>query len=391
MPEYKPSRNDKFAFGIWCVTNPGADPFGPPTREPMDPIDAIRGLAEHEAWGFESHDNDLYPIDATPAQVGKALKAAKAVMADTGIVCQAFTTNLFTHPVFKDGAFTSNAPQVRAYAVRKAVLAVDAAAELDARNFIFWGGREGAEVDLAKDPAVAIKRLRDAINFICDYGRSVAPKMTFSIEPKPNEPRGDTFLPTVGSALAFIETLSPANCKIVGVNPEVAHVKMAGLNVYHEYAQALEAGKLTELHINDQKPLRYDQDLSFGSVSLKESFFLVKLTMDHNFAGAKSWDAHAYRSEDTAGVWDFVARNMRTWKILEEKVRRVNDDAEITALLAEITASDHDLEDLHRTFSPDNVERLKELKLKPDRLATSRRLPYERLDQLLNEVLLGVR
>lgn len=391
MATYEPSADDKFAFGVWCVMNTGRDPFGSPTREPMSAIDAVRGLARHGVWGFEAHDNDLYPVDATASQVSKGLKQLKKVIKDVGIVCQAFTTGLFAHPVFKDGAFTSNDPKVRAYAVRKALLAVDAAAELEARNFIFWGGREGTEVDLSKDPAVALRRMRDAINFVCDYGRGAAPAMTYSIEPKPNEPRGDLYLPTVGNALAFIETLSPANRKVVGVNPEVGHVKMAGLNIYHEFGQALEAGKLVELHINDQKPLRYDQDLSFGSVAVKEAFLLVKLTVDHKFEGAKSWDAHPYRSEDAEGVWEFVTRNMRTWKILEEKVRQVNADREISSLLTEIQETDPQLDALYARFSPENARKIKALNFKADRLANNRRLPYERLDMLLDEVLMGIR
>ncbi len=391
MATYEPSGNDKFAFGVWCVMNRGSDPFGGPTRKGMTAIDAVKGLARCGAWGFEAHDNDIYPIDATPARVSQGLKQVANVMRDTGIVCASFTTNLFSHPVFKDGAFTSNDPKVRAYALRKVLLAIDAAAQLDAKNFIFWGGREGAEVDLAKDPVTALGRFRDALNFACDYGRSVAPAMTYSIEPKPNEPRGDIYLPTVGNALAFIQTLSPANRKVVGVNPEVGHVKMAGLNIYHEFGQALEAGKLTELHINDQKPLRYDQDLSFGSVSIKEAFLLVKLTVDHKFTGAKSWDAHPYRSEDEQGVWDFVARNMRTWKILEEKVGQVAADPEISALLTEIQDTDPTLDALCAHYSPRAARKLKALPLKPDKLAAARRLPYERLDMLLDEVLMGVR
>jgi xylose isomerase len=391
MDAYMPTSSDRFAFGIWCVMNPGGDPFGAPTRKPMTAAEAVIGLARHGAWGFEAHDNDIYPIDASAGQISKGLKQIRKVMKDTGIICQSFTTNLFAHPVFKDGAFTSNDPKVRAYAVRKVLIAIDAAAELGARNFIFWGGREGTEVDLAKDPAVALRRFREAINFVCDYGRGAAPEMTYSIEPKPNEPRGDMYLPTVGNALAFIETLSPANRKVVGVNPEVGHVKMAGLNIYHEFGQALEAGKLVELHINDQKPLRYDQDLSFGSVSLKEAFLLVKLTVDHKFEGAKSWDAHPYRSEDEQGVWEFVDRNMRTWKMLEEKVRQVNQDAEIASLLSEIQKTDPRLDGLYSRFSAENARKIKGLPFKADKLATSRRLPYERLDMRLDQSLMGLR
>ncbi|HEX2973796.1 MAG TPA: hypothetical protein VHP11_15800 [Tepidisphaeraceae bacterium] len=244
-------------------------------------------------------------------------------------------------------------------------------------------------MDLSKDPTVALDRLRQAINFVCDYGRSIAHDMTYSLEPKPNEPRSDMYLPTVGSALAFIETLSPANRKVTGVNPEVAHVKMAGLNPYHEFGQALAAGKLIELHINDQKGPRYDQDLSFGSISIKEAFLLVKLLADHGFEGVKAWDAHPYRSEDEQGTWDFVRRNMRMWKILEEKVREVNEDKVIQDLLMEIQETTSKLDTLYTRYSPQNARKLKSLKFDADKIARNRRLPYERLDQLLEEVLLG--
>jgi len=391
MTAYQPSKQDKFAFGVWCVMNEGRDPFGAPTRRPIPATRAIEGLAKAGAWGFEAHDNDLWPIGATASQISRAVREVKKVMDQTGIACAAISANLFAHPVFKDGAFTSHDPKIRAYAVQKTLIAVDAAAELGAQNFIFWGGREGTEVDLSKDPVAALNRLRDAINFILSYARSNKYKLAFTLEPKPNEPRGDAYLPSVGNALAFIETLEPANTKRIGVNPEVAHVKMAGLNIYHEFGQAIQAGKLVELHINDQKPLRYDQDLSFGSVSLKEAFFLVKLIVDHKWNGIKAFDAHAYRSEDRRGVWDFVARNLRTWKILEEKVQQANADPEIRALLAEIQAADPALDGLYAKFSPAGAEKIKRLRIRPDELANSRRLPYERLDQLLTEVLLGVR
>lgn len=390
MSAYQPTASDKFAFGLWCVMNVGADPFGAATRKALSAVRAVSGLAERGCWGFEFHDNDMIPLAATPTQARKIIRQVRRVMDDTGIRCASGTTNLFFHPVFKDGAFTSNDPGVRAYAVHKAMRAIDLAAELRAQNFIFWGGREGAEVDLAKDPVEAIKRFRQAVNFLCHYARRNRYPMTFTIEPKPNEPRGDIYLPTVGNVLAFIETLDPPVRKKVGVNPEVAHIKMAGLNPYHEYAQAMEAGKLFELHLNDQKPLRYDQDLAFASTDLKEAFFIVKLMVDHKFKGVKAFDAHPYRTEDQDGVWQFVERNMRIYKMLEERVAQVNADPQVSELLAQITAGDTKLDGLYAKYSPAAVRRLRTLRLDPDRLARSRRLPYEQLDHRLNELLMGL-
>jgi len=391
MREYAPQPQDKFAFGVWCVMNVGRDPFGDATRRTISALKAIRGLGERGVWGFEFHDNDIFPLGASPAQVRKISREVRRIMDATGICCASGTTNLFYHPVFKDGAFTSHDPQIRTYAVQKVMHAVDLAVELGAKNFIFWGGREGAEVDLAKDPVEAIKRFREAINFLCDYVRRNKYPLTFTIEPKPNEPRGDIYLPSVGNVLAFIETLDPPNRRMVGTNPEVAHIKMAGLDPYHEFAQALEAGKLFELHLNDQKPLRYDQDLAFGSACLKESFFIVKLLVDRRFKGIKAFDAHPYRSEDEAGVWDFVERNMRTYKILEEKVHQLNANREARELLAELRAGEPKFDGLFAKFSPAAARKIKALRFDPNRLARGKRLAYERLDQILTEVLLGVR
>jgi xylose isomerase len=389
MAAFMPAHSDRFAFGVWCVMNRGRDPFGEPTRKPVDALKAVRGLGERGVWGFEFHDNDIFPLGSSAAQIRRIKTELQKIMNDTGICCCSGTTNLFTHPVFKDGAFTSNDPAVRAYAVQKVMNAIDIAADLGAGNFIFWGGREGAEVDMAKEPITAIRRFRDAINFLAEYVRKNKYQMTFTLEPKPNEPRGDIYLPTVGNVLAFIETLEPANRSMVGINPEVAHIKMAGLNCYHEFAQALEAGKLFELHLNDQKPLRYDQDLAFGSVDLKDAFFIVKLMVDHNFRGTKAFDAHAYRSEDEAGVWDFVERSMRCYKMLEAKAQEANEHPAIQELLNEIQAGDRNLDGVFATYSPAAAKKIKALNLNPDKLATSRSLAYERLDGLLTEVLLG--
>ncbi len=378
---------DKFAFGIWCVTNRGADPFGDQVRGRISAIDAIRGLARRGYWGFEFHDNDLWPIGATAKQIDKTVADVKKVMRETGIRCASGTTNLFYHPVFKDGAFTSHDPQVRAYAVAKALRAIDAAAELDADNFIFWGGREGAEVDAAKDPVEALKRFREAISFLVDYIVSSGYRMTVTIEPKPNEPRGDLYLPAVGNALAFIATLPARLGKRVGVNPEYAHIKMAGLNVLHEFGQALEAGKLFELHLNDQVPLRYDQDLAFGSSNPKEALLLVRMLRRHGFDGIVAFDCHPYRTEDEAGVWDFVERNMRNYRLLAERADLIDADPRLRELLAEVNPGGRSP---HAKFSRDAARKLKAAKFDPDKLARSRRLAYERLDQVFTELVIGL-
>jgi len=371
--------------------NIGRDPFGDAVRRGMSGVAAVRGLGERGVWGFEFHDNDIFPLGASGTQVAKIRRELRKVMDGTGIVCASGTTNLFYHPVFKDGAFTSHDPKVRAYAVQKVMNAIDLSAELGARNFIFWGGREGAEVDVAKDPLEATRRFREAIDFLCEYVRRNRYSIRFTIEPKPNEPRGDIYLPAVGNVLAFITTLDPAHQKMVGVNPEVAHIKMAGLNPYHEYAQALEARKLFELHLNDQKPERYDQDLTFGSVNVKEAFLIVKLMVDHGFDDIKAFDCHPYRTENEDGVWDFVDRNMRMYKVLEAKVHEVNADRQMQALLEEIREQDPTYDGLYARYSPAAVRKIRALRLDPNKLHRSKRLAYERLDQRLNELLLGVR
>jgi len=263
--------------------------------------------------------------------------------------------------------------------------ALDVATELGTQVFVFWGGREGVEVDASKDPVEAAKWFREAMNFLCEYVISNDYDIKFSIEPKPNEPRGDLYLPTVGSVLAFIGTLDhPDMC---GINPETAHIKMAGLNPYHEFAQALDAGKLLDVHLNGQKPLRFDQDLSFGSDDLKEAFFTTKLLVDHAYAGTVGFDAHPYRTE--SDPWDFVDRNMRTYKIMKEKVRLFNENKEIQDLLKEIHGANPQLRGAMAKFSKAEATKLKQLTFDPSAL-TSRKLPYERLDQLVTELLLGV-
>jgi len=382
---YAPTKEDKFAFGIWCLQNRGRDPFGDQTRPELNTLECIRGLAQRGCYGFEFHDNDVIPFGASPTQRDQILRDLKKAMADWGIKPTMATTNLFYHPVFKDGAFTSTDPAIRAFATQKVLNAVDVAAELGTQVFVFWGGREGTEVDAAKDPVTATQWFREALNFLCEYVIANDYDIKFSLEPKPNEPRGDLYLPTVGSILAFIATLDhPDMC---GINPETAHIKMAGLNPYHEFAQALDAGKLLDVHLNGQKPLRFDQDLSFGSDDLKDAFFTTKLLVDHQYGGTIGFDAHPYRTE--ADPWNFVERNMRTYKIMQAKVQQFNGHPEIQGLLQEIHGANPNLRGLMGKFSKEQAQKLKGMSFDVDRLA-ARRLPYERLDQLLTELLLGV-
>jgi xylose isomerase len=382
---FAPTKQDRFAFGIWCLQNRGRDPFGDATRPELPALEAIKGLAQRGCYGFEFHDNDIVPFDASPAQRDQILKDVKRAVADWGIKPTMATTNLFYHPVFKDGAFTSSDPAVRLFATQKVMRCLDIAAELGTEIFVFWGGREGVEVDASKDPIDAGGWFREALNFLCEYVLANNYAIKFSLEPKPNEPRGDLYLPTVGSMLAFIATLDHPD--MVGVNPETAHIKMAGLNPYHEFAQALDAGKLLDVHLNGQKPLRFDQDLSFGSDDLKEAFFTIKLLLDHDYQGTLGFDAHPYRTE--GDPWDFVERNMRTAKIMKEKVRQFNENAEIQGLLKEIGGASRDLAGLTAKYSKDAAQKLKGMSFDVAKM-TARRLPYERLDQLVTELLLGV-
>jgi xylose isomerase len=382
---FAPTREDKFAFGIWCLQNRGRDPFGDQTRPELPALDCIKGLAQRQCYGFEFHDNDIIPFDASSGKRDGILRDVKKVMGDTGIKATMATTNTFYHPVFKDGAFTSTDPAVRLFTTQKVMRCLDIANDLGAQVFVFWGGREGVEVDASKDPMDATRWFRDSINFLCNYVLSQGYNIKFSIEPKPNEPRGDLYLPTVGSVLAFIATLD--HPEMVGINPETAHIKMAGLNPYHEFAQALDAGKLLDVHLNGQKPLRFDQDLSFGSDDLKEAFFTAKLLTDHEYDGTIGFDCHPYRNE--ADPWDFVERNLRTYKIMKMKVQQFRENKEIQDLLKEIHGANPGLRAFTTKYSRDAAQQLKDMSFDPNALA-ARKLPYERLDQLVTELLLGV-
>src|SRR6187551_2259069 len=370
---YSPTPQDKFTFGLWTVGNRGRDPFGEFVRAPLDPVTAVHRLAGIGAWGVNFHDNDLVPIDATAGERDRIVREFRRALDATGVTVPMATTNLFTDPVFKDGAFTSHDARVRRFAVQKTMRAIDLGVELGAKTYVFWGGREGAEVDAAKDPIEAIKRFREAINFLCEYARDQKYALRFALEAKPNEPRGDIYFATTASYLAFIPTLDHPD--MVGVNPEVAHEQMAGLNFYHVVAQAIEAGKLFHIDLNDQKGPRFDQDLRFGSESIKNLFFLVRL-LESSYDGPRHFDAHPYRSENEEGVWAFAAGCMRNYLILKEKGRQFDEDGEVQSLLAQIrNGSGSNGERLGR-YSSEEAKRIKELGLDRAELA-SKSLPYE--------------
>jgi xylose isomerase len=388
MTDYTPKPEDKFTFGLWTVANIGRDPFGGPVRESKSPVELVHLLAEVGAYGVNFHDNDLVPIDATPVERDQIVRDFKQALAETGLCVPMATTNLFFDPAFKDGAFTANDPKVRAYALQKTMNAIDLGVELGAKVYVFWGGREGTETDASKDPITSIKRTREAMNFLCDYVLDKKYDLKFALEAKPNEPRGDIYNATTGHMLAFIETLD--HPEMVGVNPEVAHEHMAGLNFVHGVAQALDAGKLFHIDLNDQAFGRYDQDFRFGAVNLKSAFFLVKLLEDHGYAGSRHFDAHAYRTEDYEGVKDFARGCMRTYLILKEKAAQWNADPEIQALVAEIQADDGSMSQYFGKYSAEKAAGLRGQTF--DRQALGARgLKYEHLDQLTVELLLGVR
>jgi len=357
-------------------------------RDPKTPAELVYLLGEVGAYGVNFHDNDLIPIDATPAEAEAIKKEFRKALDETGLVVPMATTDLFKDPIFKDGAFTSNDPKVRAYALQKTMNAIDLGAEFGAKFYVFWGGREGIETDSSKSAVEAIKRNREAMNFLCEYVLDQGYDLKLALEAKPNEPRGDLYNPTTGHMLAFIATLD--HHEMVGVNPEVAHEHMAGINFMHGVAQAWEAGKLFHIDLNDQYPGRYDQDLRFGSRDIKAAFYLVKLLEDVGYEGSRHFDAHAYRTEDFEGVKEFARGCMHTYLVLKEKAAQFNEDKEIQALLEEINADDGSMSQYFGAYTP---EKAKALKAQPfDRLAiSSKGLKYERLDQLTVDLLLGVR
>jgi xylose isomerase len=388
MSDIFPKPEHKFTFGLWTVGNRGADPFGSAVREYKTPAELVYLLGETGAYGVNFHDNDLIPIDATLAEAETIKKDFRKALADTGICVPMATTNLFSDPIFKDGAFTSNDPKVRAYALQKTMNAIDLGVEFGANIYVFWGGREGTESDATKDPITSIKRSREAMNFLCEYVMDKKYDIKFALEAKPNEPRGDIYNSTTGHMLAFIATLD--HPEMVGVNPEVAHEHMAGLNFTHGVAQALEGGKLFHIDLNDQAFGRYDQDFRFGAVNLKSAFFLVKLLEDNAYSGSRHFDAHAYRTEDFEGVKDFARGCMRTDLILKDKAAQWNADKEIQSLVAEINAEDTTITPVFGRYSPEKAVAIKSQAFDRSAIAV-RGFKYEKLDQLTIKLLLGAR
>ena len=384
---FQPRPEHKFSFGLWTVGNRGRDPFGDFVRPQLSPAEIVELLAEVGAWGVNLHDSDLVPIDASQGERNRIVSDFKKACKESGIVVPMATVSLFFHPVFRDGAFTANDPEVRAYAVQKTMRAMDIGAELGAKIFVLWGGREGVETDACRRPDEAIKRLREAVNYLCEYNLERRYGFKFALEAKPNEPRGDIYMATTGHYLGFIPTLD--HPEMVGVNPEVAHEQMAGLNFLHGVAQAWEAGKLFHIDLNDQMPGRYDQDLRFGSANLKSTFWLVKFLEDVGYDGPRHFDAHAYRTEDFEGVKDFARGCMRTYLILKEKAARWNADKEIQSILEEISAGGDRTPSVGR-YSKKGAAALLNHIFDKDAILR-KRLPYERLDQLTVDLLLGAR
>jgi xylose isomerase len=332
----QPTKNDRFSFGLWTIGWQARDPFGDATRPALDPVESVHKLAELGAYGVTFHDDDLIPFGSSDSEREKHIARFKDALSETGLVVPMMTTNLFTHPVFKDGGFTSNDRSVRRYALRKVLRNLDLAAELGAQTYVFWGGREGSEYDGAKDVQAALDRYREGIDLLAAYVKEQGYGIRFAIEPKPNEPRGDILLPTVGNALAFIAELEHGD--IVGVNPEVGHEQMAGLNFVASIAQALWAGKLFHIDLNGQRGIKFDQDLVFGHGDLLNAFFLVDL-LEHGaggspaYTGPRHFDYKPSRTENFDGVWDSAAANMRMYLLLKERTEAYRADPEVQQAL----------------------------------------------------------
>ncbi len=333
-----PTRSDKFSFGLWTIGYNGSDPFGGPTRPPLDVVEAVEKLDSLGAYGLTFHDDDLFAFGSTDAERQTEIDRLKGALASTGLVVPMVTTNLFSAPVFKDGGFTSNDRDVRRFALRKVLRNVDLAAELGAETFVMWGGREGAEYDAAKDVQAALERYREAVNLLAQYTEDKGYGIKFAIEPKPNEPRGDILLPTLGHAIAFIDTLEKP--ELFGVNPEVGHEQMAGLNFTAGIAQALYSGKLFHIDLNGQRGIKYDQDLVFGHGDLQNAFSLVDLLENGGpggvpaYTGPRHFDYKPSRTEDITGVWDSAAANMRMYLLLKERAAAFRADPEVQQALA---------------------------------------------------------
>ncbi|PSL53809.1 xylose isomerase [Saccharothrix carnea] len=377
---------DKFSFGLWTVGWPGRDPFGDATRPPLDAPLAVRKLSELGAWGITFHDDDLFPFGADAAEVGKRVSAFRAALDETGMVVPMVTTNLFTHPVFKDGGFTSNDRSVRRFALRKVLRNLELAAELGAQTIVMWGGREGSEVDAGKPVSAALDRYREAVDTVAQYSVDQGYGFRFALEPKPNEPRGDILLPTIGHALAFISTLE--HHELVGVNPEVGHEQMAGLNFVHGIGQALWQGKLFHIDLNGQKGPRYDQDFVFGQGDLLSAFFLVDLLENGGYDGPRHFDYKPLRTEDLDGVWESAAANMRTYKLLRERAAAFRADPEVQEALK--YSGVYELAEPTLNEGESIADFLKGEDFDPS-TASERGFGFVRLAQLATEHLLGAR
>jgi xylose isomerase len=338
MSAPQPTKDDRFTFGLWTVGWPARDPFGDATRPALDPVESVHRLAELGAYGVTFHDDDLIPFGSDDAARENHVKRFRAALEETGLVVPMATTNLFTHPVFKEGGLTNNDRDIRRYALRKVMRNMDLAAELGAHTYVLWGGREGAEVDSAKDLKAALDRYREGIDTLAQYSIDRGYGLRFALEPKPNEPRGDIFLPTIGHALGFISTLEHAD--LVGLNPEVGHEQMANLNYTHGIAQALWQGKLFHIDLNGQKGPRFDQDLVFGHGDLLSAFATVDLLENGfpsggpRYEGPRHFDYKPLRTEDVSGVWESAAANMRTYLLLKERAAAFRADPEVQEALA---------------------------------------------------------
>jgi xylose isomerase len=384
--EFTPTPENHFAFGLWTIGNRGRDPFGEAVRAKLETVDMIKGLADIGVWGVSFHDDDLMSFGAPEKQRRAELDAFKKALDESGMVCSMATTNLFFHPVFKDGAFTSNDREIRRYAIQKVMRNLDVAAELGAPIYVFWGGREGVESAAAKDSRDALSRFKEALDFLSGYVLDKGYDIKFALEPKPNEPRGDIFLPTVGHALGFIDTLE--HPEMVGVNPEVAHETMSGLSFYQGVAQAAWQGKLFHIDLNDQRPGRYDQDFRFGSEGLKDHFFLVRLLENSKYAGAKHFDAHPYRTEGPEGVWDFARGCIRNYLALAAKAREFDQDPRVQEALAYAGVPEL-AEPTVGPYSTASAAGLMAEDFDPAALA-ERSYGIEALDQLVIDHLLGI-
>ncbi len=384
---YEPRPEHKFAFGLWTVGHQGRDPFGDVVRPWVDPVDLVKRLGDLGVWGVSYHDDDLLGPDEGSADRARRIARFAAALDETGVVCSMATTNLFFHPVFRDGAFTANDRQVRRYAIRKVMDNLDVAAELGAKVYVCWGGREGSDTDAAKDPRIALDRYKEAFDILGEYVLERGYDIRFAFEPKPNEPRADIFLPTVGHALAFIERL--AHPELVGLNPEVGHEHMANLNFHHGVGQALWQGKLFHIDLNAQKGVRFDQDMRFGAEAQTEMMFLVGLLERAGYDGPRHFDCRAYRTEDLEGVWDFARGCMRNYLILKEKAAAYAADPEVQA--AQAASRIPELAVTTRGAG----ESLASLRADADRFDPDGRAAvgagYDRLDQLAVEHLFGVR